>query len=147
MRGVPAQPGERTGVTATPEPALVIVTAAVIERHGAYLVARRPAGVHLAGLWEFPGGKCGPEESLETCLAREIREELACGVTVGDEIFSTRHAYPERTVELHFFACALQGEPEAALGQELRWVPRGDLRSLEFPPADEALIQQLATKK
>ena len=130
-------------MTDTPAPPLIVVTAAVIERDGAYLVARRPEGAHLVGLWEFPGGKCDAGESLETCLGREIREELACGVTVGAEIFSTRHTYPERTVELHFFACAAQGEPAPALGQELRWVPRGELRSLEFPPADDELIERL----
>jgi 8-oxo-dGTP diphosphatase len=121
----------------------VIVTAAVIERDGAYLVTRRPAGVHLAGLWEFPGGKCDRGEELEACLAREIREELDTAVEVGREIFSTAHAYPERVVELHFFACTLKGEPRPALGQELRWVRRAELRSLDFPPADDELIARL----
>jgi len=121
----------------------VIVTAAVIERDGAYLVTRRPAGVHLAGLWEFPGGKCGAGEPLAACLAREIREELDAGVEVGREIFATSHAYLERVVELHFFACTLTGEPKPALGQELRWVRRAELRSLDFPPADDELIALL----
>jgi 8-oxo-dGTP diphosphatase len=124
----------------------VVVTAAVIERDGAYLITRRPQGVHLAGLWEFPGGKVDPGESLEGCLAREIREELACGVDVGAEIFSVAHTYPERTVELHFFACTLRGEPLAALGQELRWVPRTELHALDFPPADRGLIEKLRTQ-
>jgi 8-oxo-dGTP diphosphatase len=122
----------------------VVVTAAVVEQHGAYLVTRRPEGVHLAGLWEFPGGKCDGDESLRACLVREIREELECDVEVGREVFATAHAYPERIVELHFFACALKGEPKAALGQELRWVPRGELRSLTFPPADHELIELLS---
>lgn len=122
----------------------VVVTAAVVERDGAYLVTRRPAGVHLAGLWEFPGGKCSSSESLEMCLRREIREELACDVDVDREILSTSHAYPERVVELHFFACALRGEPTPALGQELRWVPRAELRALDFPPADHELIARLS---
>lgn len=124
--------------------ARVIVTAAVVEQHGAYLVTRRPEGVHLAGLWEFPGGKCDADESLRACLVREIREELECDVEVGREVFATAHAYPERIVELHFFACALKGQPKAALGQELRWVPRDELRSLTFPPADHELIELLS---
>jgi 8-oxo-dGTP diphosphatase len=121
----------------------LVVTAAVIERDGSFLVTRRPSDVHLGGLWEFPGGKCTTGESLEDCLIREIREELACGVEVRDEIYSTSHAYPERVVELHFFACVLASEPTAALGQEIRWVSRGELRSLDFPPADAALIALL----
>lgn len=122
----------------------IVVTAAVIERDGAFLVTRRLEGTHLAGCWEFPGGKCEPGESHAECLVREIQEELAAGVQVGDEVFTVTHAYPERTVELHFFACTLTGEPQAVLGQEIRWVVREDLRGLEFPPADQELIERLA---
>jgi 8-oxo-dGTP diphosphatase len=122
----------------------VVVTAAVIERDGAFLIARRPAGVHLAGLWEFPGGKCDPGETLRECLSREILEELGCGVVVGEEIYRTSHDYPERTVQLHFFDCRLEGEPAAKIGQELRWVPRAALSSLSFPPADHQLIERLS---
>ena len=122
----------------------VIVTAAVIERDGAYLVTRRPPGVHLGGMWEFPGGKCDRGESFEACLIREIREELGCGIDVGREVFSTAHAYPERLVELHFFECTLQGQPMPVLGQEVRWVPRTHLSTLEFPPADDELIALLS---
>jgi 8-oxo-dGTP diphosphatase len=126
---------------------VVVVTAAVIERGGAFLVTRRLAGTHLEGCWEFPGGKCDPGESLHDCLVREIAEELDCGVDVGREIFSVSHDYPERTVELHFFACVLQGLPRARLGQEMQWVPRDGLRSLAFPPADEALIRLLESDR
>ena len=121
----------------------VVVTAAIVERDGRYLVTRRPAGVHLAGFWEFPGGKCGSGESLEDCLAREIQEELGCEAAVGPEIFTTGHSYPERRVELHFFACSLSGDPTGILGQELRWVSKSELRSLEFPAADAELIAWL----
>lgn len=122
----------------------IIVTAAVVERNGTYLVARRPDGVHLAGLWEFPGGKCETDESFEACLTREIREELGCSIEVGPEMFSTRHVYADRVVELHFFACTLRGVPRPTLGQELRWVPRAELRALDFPPADHDLIELLS---
>jgi 8-oxo-dGTP diphosphatase len=122
----------------------VVVTAAVIERANAFFVTRRPAGVHLAGYWEFPGGKCEPGESHVACLEREIAEELEAGVVVGQEVFTVSHAYPDRVVELHFFTCQLVGEPVALLGQEMRWVAREDLRSLTFPPADEELIARLA---
>lgn len=129
----------------------IVVTAAVIERDGAYLVTKRLAGVHLGGLWEFPGGKCEAGEPLDACLMREIREELGCDVDVRHEIFATTHTYPrtsplepDRAVELHFFVCELKGEPAPALGQDLRWVPRRELPSLEFPPADHALIVLLS---
>ena len=124
----------------------VVVTAAVIERDGSYLVTQRPEGVHLAGLWEFPGGKLDAGESLQACLAREIREELGCEVEVRGEVCSVSYTYPERVVELHFFECTLRGEPRGTLGQELRWVPRGELRSLDFPPADHELIALLSAR-
>jgi mutator protein MutT len=128
-----------------PEP--VIVTAAVIERAGAYLVTRRPRGTHLEGFWEFPGGKCEAGETLEACLMREIEEELGVTVRVGAEVFTVAHEYPERVVQLHFFACELAGDPQALLGQEMRWVPRSELRALEFPPADAELIAMLTGQR
>jgi mutator protein MutT len=121
----------------------IVVTAAVIERDGAFLVTRRLEGTHLAGYWEFPGGKCEAGESHAASLEREILEELEAGVRVGDEVFQISHAYPDRVVELHFFACTLTGEPRPMLGQEVRWVTRDELPALEFPPADEELIRRL----
>ena len=121
----------------------LVVTAAVIERDGAFLVTRRLRGVHLEGYWEFPGGKCDTGEPLAGCLRREIKEELAVDVAVGAEIYSVAHEYPERVVELHFFACELTGEPHPVLGQEMRWAKRADLSALHFPPADDELIARL----
>ncbi|PYR79827.1 MAG: 8-oxo-dGTP diphosphatase MutT [Acidobacteria bacterium] len=126
------------------DPPRVIVTAAVIERDGCFLVTRRVRGVHLAGYWEFPGGKCDANEALDTCLARELREELGVSARIGGELFTVAHTYPERTVELHFFGCALDGDPQPLLGQEMRWVRREDLASLQFPPADDELIARLS---
>jgi 8-oxo-dGTP diphosphatase len=125
-------------------PRRIVVTAAVIEQNGRFLVTRRPRGVHLEGLWEFPGGKCEPGETHAASLEREIAEELSVGVVVNAEVFSVTHAYPDRVVELHFFDCRLTGSPVAALGQEMRWVSREELRSLPFPPADEELIRKLS---
>src|SRR5262249_19434257 len=121
----------------------IVVTAAVVEHGGRFLVTRRQTGVHLEGYWEFPGGKCEPGESLRACLQRELREELDVGARVGDEVFTTTHAYPERRVELHFIRCDLIGDPRPIVGQEMRWVLREDLASLEFPPADAELIEKL----
>jgi mutator protein MutT len=123
---------------------VIVVTAAVVEHDDRFLVTRRPRGVHLEGLWEFPGGKCESGEGLSACLEREMREELGTAITVGRELFSTSHPYPDRTVELHFFACSLQGDPRPLLGQEIRWVTRDELGRLEFPPADGELIERLS---
>jgi len=121
----------------------VVVAAAVIRRGDSFLVTRRQPGVHLAGCWEFPGGKCEPGETLAGCLIRELGEELGVGARIADEIFSTAHDYPDRRVELHFLRCELEGEPTPLLGQEMRWVARADLATLEFPPADAELIRML----
>jgi 8-oxo-dGTP diphosphatase len=125
--------------------ARVVVTAAVVERSGEFLVTRRPRGAHLEGYWEFPGGKCDAGEDLTACLRREIIEELGTAVRVGEEIHTVSHAYPDRVVELHFFRCELLGEPQPMLGQEMRWVARTALDSLEFPPADDELVRSLMT--
>lgn len=122
----------------------IVVTAAVIEDHGRYFVTRRHRGVHLEGYWEFPGGKCEEGETLAQCLERELLEELGVHVTIGAEVFTVTHQYPDRTVELHFLACTLHNAPVPLLGQDMRWVPRDELRSLPFPPADDELIRQLA---
>jgi mutator protein MutT len=129
-----------TGTAGAPP---IVVTAAVIERDNMFLVTRRLRGVHLEGCWEFPGGKCEAGETFPSCLSREIREELDTAIRVGPELFSITHPYPDRVVELHFFACELAGEPRPMLGQEMRWVARGDLAHLEFPPADQELIALL----
>jgi len=122
----------------------VVVAAAVIERGDRFLLTRRQHGVHLEGLWEFPGGKCEPGETHVACLAREIREELGVEAMVGDELLATGHAYPDRRVELHFLRCEVRGTPAPQLGQEMRWVTREELATLTFPPADAELIRMLA---
>src|SRR5262245_32247940 len=123
----------------------IVVTAAIIERDGLFLLTRRQKGTHLEGLWEFPGGKCEPGEPLAACLARELREELAVDAHIGAEIFSTTHDYPERRVTLHFLRCGIVGVPSPQIGQEMRWVPRDELPRLELPPADAELIVMLSS--
>jgi mutator protein MutT len=122
----------------------IVVTAAIIERDRRFLVTRRQPGVHLAGTWEFPGGKCDPGESLSACMTRELREELAMEAEVGLEVLMTKHEYADRRVELHFFRCESADEPSPVLGQEMRWVERDELGQLEFPPADAELIRILS---
>ncbi len=121
----------------------LVVVAAVIERDGRFLLTLRPAGTHLANHWEFPGGKCEPHETHAEALRRELHEELDLAAEVGALEFVATHAYPERTVELHFYRCTFVGEPRAMMGQEIRWVPRADLATLPFPEADRDLITRL----
>ena len=119
---------------------ILVVVAAIIEEGGRFLVTRRQAGVHLAGLWEFPGGKLHDEETHVSALERELREELDTGAEVGELVLATTHAYPEKTVTLYFYRCRLLGTPRPLLGQEMRWVTRDEMRALDFPAADKALI-------
>jgi 8-oxo-dGTP diphosphatase len=121
----------------------IVVTAAVIERSGRFLLTRRLQGTHLAGRWEFPGGKCEPGETHHEALARELDEELAVAVAVGPHVLATTHVYEERTVELHFYEVQLRGPAVPQLGQEMRWASREELALLDFPEADAALIRLL----
>jgi mutator protein MutT len=125
------------------QPATLVVVAAVIERDDAFLLTLRPDGTHLAGHWEFPGGKVHPTETHAEALRRELHEELDIVAEVGEEIHAVTHAYPEKTVELHFYRCGYHGEPKPMMGQPMRWVPRRELRSLPFPDADAALVAHL----
>jgi 8-oxo-dGTP diphosphatase len=121
----------------------IIVSAAVVEQDGAFLLTRRASDAHLGDRWEFPGGKVEHGETLEASLVREIHEELGCGLEVGPLLLTSRHAYPEVHVELHFFAATLIGAPVPQLGQAMRWVPRAELSSLPFPEADVELVTLL----
>ncbi|MSO45231.1 MAG: (deoxy)nucleoside triphosphate pyrophosphohydrolase [Acidobacteria bacterium] len=119
------------------------VVAAVIEAGNRFLLTRRQAGVHLEGLWEFPGGKIEPGESHAEALRRELREELDADVDVHELVLQTTHEYPDRTVTLYFHRCVLRGVPRPMLGQAMRWVVREDLTTLGLPPADAELIRLL----
>jgi mutator protein MutT len=123
-----------------------MVVAAVIERDGRILITRRPAGAHLGGLWEFPGGKAESGESLEQALRREIREELGVGISVEAPIDTVTWQYPDKRVSIAFFRCVVHGEPRPLEEQEMMWVAASDLGSYEFPPADAELIARLTRR-
>ena len=89
----------------------IVVTAAIIERDGRFLMARRLKGTHLEGLWEFPGGKIEPGESLEACIVRELAEELGVESRIVGKRWETAHDYSTKRVELHFFDCEIDGDP------------------------------------
>ena len=124
-------------------PDRIFVVAAVIEQGGRFLVTRRLSGTHLAGCWEFPGGKMHEGETQIQALEREMLEELNTGILNARRIFHTSHAYDERSVELHFYRCDLTSEPQPMLGQRMRWIAREEFAALEFPPADAELIDGL----
>ena len=122
----------------------VQVAAALIVHEGRYLLTKRKADVHLGGLWEFPGGKREAGESLEDCLRRELREELGIEITEPVPFQTIRHAYPEKTVELHFFRCAIKdGYPRPLGCDALQWVPPAELIRVPLPPADRPLVEAL----
>ena len=126
-------------------PNLVEVVAALVrDDAGRYLITRRRRGSHLEGLWEFPGGKREPGESLETALRRELAEELSAGFAVGDRVDTVRWEYPERTVVIHFYRCRLEsGTIEPRESQAMAWVAPERLVEFDFPPADRELITRL----
>jgi len=124
---------------------LYSVVAAVIERDGKFLLTLRPDGTHLAGYWEFPGGKCHPRETHTEALGRELSEELGIVAVVHDHVFSVTHEYPEKVIELHFYRCSFEGTPQAMLGQQMQWVAREDLRGFRFPAADAKMIEMLVS--
>ncbi len=121
------------------------VAAAIIrDESGRYLIVRRRPGTHLAGLWEFPGGKREAGESIQDCLRRELVEELTATFAVEEKVTTIPWDYGERTVILHFFRCRLEmGTIAPREGQELVWVSPESLGDYAFPPADEALVLRL----
>ena len=126
---------------------LVLVSAvALIDRDGRVLLAQRPAGKEMAGLWEFPGGKVEPGETPEAALIRELHEEL--GIDTWQSCLApltfASHAYERFHLLMPLFACRKwEGIPRAREGQALKWVRVRDLRDHPMPPADIPLIAAL----
>lgn len=121
-----------------------VVAGLIQDAQGRYLVTRRRAGSHLAGLWEFPGGKRESDESLEEALRRELAEELSARFEVGERVETVRWEYSERTIVIHFYRCRLEsGTIEPREDQAMDWVAPERLSELDFPPADRDLITRL----
>ncbi len=124
--------------------AAILVTAAVIERGGLVLIARRAQSDHGAGGWEFPGGKVEAGETPEACLARELREELGITVSVGALVSDHVYQYPARAIRLLAFrAVIIEGEPAAQYHEELAWVAPRALRNYALLPADLPVVAAL----
>ena len=127
-----------------PSTRVIDVSAALIFHQGKLLITQRRADAHLGGLWEFPGGKRESGETFESCLIREIREELGVEIAVGPLLESVTHAYPEKTVRLEFFICRLvAGDPRPLGCAGLKWVRRSELAEHSFPAADGRLLEKL----
>lgn len=122
----------------------VVVAAAVVIREGRVLLTRRTEGQHLAGLWEFPGGKLESGESPEEALIRECREECGIEVAVLEILEVTHHRYPEKDVLLLFYRCELHaGEVRHVQVADHAWVSPADLGDYQLPPADEPVVARI----
>ncbi|MBA4790499.1 MAG: 8-oxo-dGTP diphosphatase MutT [Rhizobiales bacterium] len=124
----------------------LVVACALVDADGRVLVAQRPEGKALAGLWEFPGGKMEPGERPEDTLIRELKEEL--GITVKEACLApltfASYAYPDFHLLMPLWICRRwEGQVQALEHSELKWVRAGKLRELDMPPADEPLIPPL----
>ncbi|MEE4271840.1 MAG: 8-oxo-dGTP diphosphatase MutT [Thermoanaerobaculales bacterium] len=124
---------------------MTIVVAAVIrDGDGRILLARRPEGLHMGGLWEFPGGKVEPGETPEEAMRRELREELGVSSKVGEPMTFAVHTEPGMCIVLLFYSVALSGSrPQPAEGQDIAWVAPENLGAYAMPPADAELVRQL----
>jgi 8-oxo-dGTP diphosphatase len=125
---------------------LLVVAVALIDADGRVLIAERPEGKQLAGLWEFPGGKIEPGERPEETLIRELHEEL--GITVEEPCLApltfASHAYESFHLLMPLYVCRRwNGFVQPREGQRLKWVRPRDLRGYPMPPADEPLIPPL----
>ena len=131
----------------TADPSLVLVAAvALVDADGRVLIARRPEGKAMAGLWEFPGGKVQAGETPEGALVRELKEELGIDVTescLGAFTFAS-HAYPDFHLLMPLYLCRKwKGTPAAHEHSALKWVRPGNLADYAMPPADKPLVAML----
>jgi 8-oxo-dGTP diphosphatase len=123
----------------------LVVTAAVIEKDGHILIARRKQGSIFAGKWEFPGGKMEKGETPEQCLKRELQEELTVIAEIGDLMCASEHSYtPDWTIRLLAYRTIIvSGVFNLNDHEEIRWVKPRDLSRYEFPDADKPIVEKL----
>ncbi len=121
----------------------IVVVAAVVEQDQRFLVTRRQPGVHLAGMWEFPGGKIAPDESHDAALKRELREELDVGHRSRRADIRDDARLSRSNVVLYFYRCRLRAARVRCSARRCGGSSRNDLPSLGFPPADAELIERL----
>ncbi len=125
-------------------PGVILVVAAVVVEDGRLLLARRREGDHLAGHWEFPGGKVDPGETPPAALVRELAEELGVRAETGAPFLFSWWEYPEKRVLILFYRCRIaEGVPEPVECAEVGWFGRPDLPGLLVPDADRAALEAL----
>jgi 8-oxo-dGTP diphosphatase len=129
----------------------IIVAAAVMIENGKVLLSRRKAGTHLAGMWEFPGGKVEAGEDPRAALRRELEEELGIDTTIGEIVDVTFHRYDDadKAVLLLFFEAtrtAVSPEPRAVDVAEVGWFTAAELDPSTFPPADVAILSKVRAR-
>ncbi len=123
---------------------LRVVAAVLFDGERRVLIAQRPPGKHMAGFWEFPGGKVGPGESAEQALRRELAEELGIELQRCHSLLQLRHHYEDRSVALEVFMVDdYRGEPRGREAQALKWVPPAQLRCEELLVADRPVVEAL----
>jgi 8-oxo-dGTP diphosphatase len=131
--------------TSRGKPVVHVVAAALYDAIGHVLIAQRPAGKHMAGRWEFPGGKVGSGESERAALARELGEELGIEVQAARPFMRLAHAYHDRDVELSLWIVErYAGAPEPLDHQQLKWVAPSQLPAEDLLEADRPFIEALA---
>jgi 8-oxo-dGTP diphosphatase len=122
----------------------ITVTAAIIEREGTILIARRKKGDRQADMWEFPGGKIEEGETPEVCLRRELQEEFGIDVVVGGLVGRSTHQYPHGEIDLLAYRVThLSGDFQLHDHEEIRWVLPADLPSHDFSAADIPIVKLL----
>lgn len=122
----------------------LVVAAAIFDASGRVLIAERPAGKHMAGRWEFPGGKVAHGESEREALTRELEEELGVEVISAQPMMRLTHRYPDRDVELSMWVVErYRGEPSGLDGQRLKWVERAHLPREDILEADRPFVAAL----
>jgi len=129
--------------------AIRVVAALIFDNDGKILITKRPAGSHLGGKWEFPGGKIHENETPQEALIREIREELGMDITVGRLFWEDTFDYSVKIVKLSFYCCAVSNGNFTVYPlqvDDFRWVNRRELQEFEFPPADAQLIVKLISE-
>ena len=137
---------DAAAIPAGPKPLILVAACALIDRDGRILLARRPEGKKMAGLWEFPGGKFNPGETPEAALIRELREEL--GIDVASNCLApftfASHEYDSFHLLMPLFLCRRwKGKPESREGQQLAWVRPENLAEYPMPAADRPLVPLL----
>ncbi len=121
--------------------------AVIINNEGKVLIDRRPAAGTFGGLWEFPGGKLEPGETVEQCIVREVQEEIGIEVAVTEPLTTLDHIYPHVRLTLWVYLCKyLSGQPRPIACEEVRWVAIAALGQYQFPEANEAIILALQKK-